>query len=120
VDEAAIEEAATDDGAALLAGAIEDAGFDAGVDPPPPPPPPPQAVINPLKVTARRNLDLFINRSYLLSDLIADTTACALFTHLFILVFLDLYLCLILLAQVFAHKKRGAWPRFGGANCITF
>lgn len=65
MEEAAREdEAAIDDGATLLAGAIEDAGLDVGVDPPPPLPPPPQAVINPLNVNVRSNLDLVINRSY--------------------------------------------------------
>ncbi len=63
VDEAAREEAATDEGARLLAGAIEDAALDVGVGPPPPPPPP-QAVINPLRVNVRSSLDLDINRSY--------------------------------------------------------
>ena len=67
----AIEEVAVDEGATLLAGAVDDAGL-GGVDPPPPPPPP-QAVNNPLRVRVRSNLGLFINRSYLLSDLIGDT-----------------------------------------------
>ena len=45
VDETAREDAATDDGARLLASAIEDVALDAGADPPPLPPPPPQALI---------------------------------------------------------------------------
>lgn len=69
VDETATEDAATDDGARLLASAIEDVALDAGADPPPLPPPPPQAVINPLRVTIRNSLDVFINRSLVIIDL---------------------------------------------------
>jgi hypothetical protein len=65
VDETAREEAATDAGATLLAGATDEAAWDAGVDPPPPPPPP-QAVKNPPIAIASSNLDVFINRSLLI------------------------------------------------------
>lgn len=64
------DDEATDDGAILLAGAmllagaIDDAALDAGVDPPPLPPP--HAVINPLNVNVRSSLDVFINRSLLI------------------------------------------------------
>lgn len=65
-----VEEMAVEEGATLLAGAVDDAGL-GGFDPPPPPPP--QAVNNPLRVRVRSNFGLYINRSYLLSDLIGDT-----------------------------------------------
>lgn len=63
VEEGAVDEVATDEGARLLAGAIEDAGLDAGVEPPPLPPPPPQAESDPKKDSVIRSFDGFINRS---------------------------------------------------------